>query len=120
MGGSGGEVGRWLERTVRLSASGERKVLGTDPVADVGPVGFESLHLSHLNTTNYQNKRLILTNAFLCAWPACAARLLAFERNHVVMRPIAAVLELAEHFLGGAQVECTNATERSVALKWNS
>ena len=34
----------------------------------------------------------------------------AFERNHVVRRPIAVVLELAQHVLGGAEVERTNAT----------
>ena len=98
-----------------MSASGERKVFGTSPAADVDLPGFES----PISATNINKQRLILINAFLCV--ACVrSRLLAFERNHVVMRPIAAVLELAEYVLGGAQVERTNATERSVALRWNS
>ena len=57
----------------------------------------------------------------ICARPvAFRSRLPAVERNHVVMRPFVVVLEPAEHFLGGAEVERTNAAERSVALRWNS
>ena len=48
-------------------------------------------------------------------------RLPAFERHHVVMRPlVVVVLQVAEHFPGGAEVERTDAGERLVALRWNS
>ncbi len=50
----------------------------------------------------------------------CRSRLPAFERNDLVMRAISVALDLTKHLLGGAEVERTNATERSVALRRNS